>query len=163
MIRLVSPRSECYDCNVRTARTRFQRLGRFQIVNTPWRSACTRTGLCVNSHIAPMSHNCFASFQGHPLPALFCTIWDRLEVSSLFLSASKSSQYGGPAQNDMISTFEQSRLDTSGSHGDVTVAHLGLSWDTNRLLPYSAGVFAADLLLSCNQHYHARLSWRLLM
>ena len=90
-----------------------------------------------------MSHNCFTSFQGHPLPALFSMIWDRLEVSSLFLSASKSSQYGGPAQNDMISTFERSRLDTSGSHGDVTVAHLGLSWDTNRLLPYSAGVFCS--------------------
>ena len=35
IIRLISPHSECYDCNVRTARTRFQRLRRFQIVNAP--------------------------------------------------------------------------------------------------------------------------------
>ena len=183
IIRLISLCSECYDCNVQTARTWFQWLGRFQI-------------------------------------------WDRLKVSSLFLLASKFSQYGGPAQNDMISMFEWSRLDTIRMFPDPECAQkepfyplrLACAWTRaqrpcpanasfspqasqalcavleqwcRQLLP-TAGLhravmamwqsltldcrgtpiacfrilqvyFAADLLLSCNQHYHVRLSWWLLM
>jgi hypothetical protein len=82
IIRLISLCSKWYDCNILvTARTGFQQLRRFQIVNAPWRSACTQTGLCVDLRIAPMFHNCFVSLQGHPLSALFFMIWDQLEVS----------------------------------------------------------------------------------
>ena len=65
-------------------------------------------GLCVDSRMAPMSHNCFVSLPGHPLPALFSTIWDRLEVSSLFVSVSKCGQ---PMQNDMTVTSGWPELD----------------------------------------------------
>ena len=84
IIRLISPRSECYDCNVWTARTRFQWLGHFQIVNTPWRSTCTRTGLsetaCLKNECVPfvrLSHD----MRGQLRPAQ-CKRSDQLGLGS---------------------------------------------------------------------------------